>query len=159
LIRRISKARAALLLPARWLPVIFSPTQPGPYHGGIAQVPIVPFNGDVLRIRCHNRPLIGVIAVETDAAAGFEFEGFFGSISHHIFVRVCFKITYYLSAAIRSNSLRTISEAARSQLISGTFVATGPMKVALVSANVSIAATSTLDATLDPKSTVLLKVF
>jgi len=45
---------------------------------GIALVAIVPFNGDVLRVRRIDRPLIGFIAVEIDAVAGFESEGLFG---------------------------------------------------------------------------------
>jgi hypothetical protein len=44
---------------------------------GIALVAIVPFNGDVPRVRCFDRTLIGFIAVETDAIADFEFEGLF----------------------------------------------------------------------------------
>jgi hypothetical protein len=44
----------------------------------VALVAIVSFNGDVLRVRRIDRPLIGFIAVETDAITGFEFEGLIG---------------------------------------------------------------------------------
>jgi hypothetical protein len=41
--------------------------------GSKAFVPVIPFDGDVVRIRRNDSANVGRVAVETDASAGFEF--------------------------------------------------------------------------------------